>query len=58
MDLKRLAVVLFQRLAPVYIATALSWMTGYFVLTLGGIGLAIATRAGLALAAAVLCSAV
>ena len=42
MDLKRLAVVLFQRLAPVYIATALSWMTGYFVLTLGGIGLAIA----------------
>jgi hypothetical protein len=42
MDLKRLAVVLFQRLAPVYIAVALSWMTGYFVFTIGGIGLAIA----------------
>ena len=42
MDLKRLAVVLFQRLAPVYIAIALSWVTGYFVFTIGGIGLAIA----------------
>ena len=42
MHLKRLAVVLSQRLAPIYIATALSWMTGYFVFTLGGIGLAIA----------------
>jgi hypothetical protein len=42
MDLKRLAVVLFQRLAPIYIAVALSWVTGYFVFTLGGIGLAIA----------------
>src|SRR5262244_1026043 len=42
MDLKRLAVVLFQRLAPVYIAIALSWVSGYFVFTIGGIGLAIA----------------
>jgi hypothetical protein len=42
MDLKRLAVVLFQRLAPVYIAIVLSWVTGYFVFTIGGIGLAIA----------------
>jgi hypothetical protein len=42
MDLKRLAVVLLQRLAPVYIALALSWVTGYFVFTIGGIGLAIA----------------
>jgi hypothetical protein len=42
MDLKRLAVVLLQRLAPVYIAVALSWVTGYFVFTIGGIGLAIA----------------
>ena len=42
MDLKRLAVVLCQRLAPIYIAVALSWVTGYFVFTLGGIGLAIA----------------
>jgi hypothetical protein len=42
MDLKRLAVVLCQRLAPVYLATVLSWMTGYFVFALGGIGLAIA----------------
>jgi hypothetical protein len=42
MDLKRLAVVLFQRLAPIYIALALSWVTGYFVFTIGGIGLAIA----------------
>jgi hypothetical protein len=42
MDLKRLAVVLCQRLAPVYIAVALSWVTGYFVFTIGGIGLAIA----------------
>ena len=31
-----------QRLAPIYIAVALSWVTGYFVFTLGGIGLAIA----------------
>ena len=42
MDLKRLAVVLFQRLAPIYIAIALSWVTGYVVFTIGGIGLAIA----------------
>jgi hypothetical protein len=42
MDFKRLAVVLLQRLAPIYIAVALSWVTGYFVFTLGGIGLAIA----------------
>ena len=42
MDLKRLAVVLSQRLAPVYIAIALSWVTGYVVFTIGGIGLAIA----------------
>jgi hypothetical protein len=42
MDLKRLAVVLLQRLAPIYLAVALSWMTGYVVFTLGGIGLAIA----------------
>ena len=42
MDLKRLAVVLCQRLAPVYIAIALSWVTGYVVFTIGGIGLAIA----------------
>ena len=42
MDLKRLAVVLLQRLAPVYIAVALSWVTGYVVFTIGGIGLAIA----------------
>jgi hypothetical protein len=42
MDLKRLAVVLFQRLAPIYIAVALSWVTGYVVFTIGGIGLAIA----------------
>ena len=42
MDLKRLGVVLFQRLAPVYIALALSWVTGYVVLTIGGLGLAIA----------------
>jgi hypothetical protein len=42
MDLKRLVVVLSQRLAPVYIAIALSWVTGYFVFTIGGIGLAIA----------------
>ena len=42
MDLRRLAVVLFQRLAPVYIAVTLSWVTGYFVFTIGGIGLAIA----------------
>jgi hypothetical protein len=42
MDLKRLAVVLSQRLAPVYIAVALSWVTGYFIFTIGGIGLAIA----------------
>jgi len=42
MDLKRLAVVLCQRLAPVYIAVALSWVTGYFVFTIGGLGLAIA----------------
>ena len=41
MDLKRLAVVLCQRLAPIYIAVALSWVTGYFVFTIG-IGLAIA----------------
>ena len=41
MDLKRLAVVLLQRLAPVYIAIALSWVTGYVVFTIGGIGLAI-----------------
>ena len=42
MDLKRLAAVLLQRLAPIYIAVALSWVTGYFVFTIGGIGLAIA----------------
>jgi hypothetical protein len=42
MDLKRLAAVLCQRLAPVYIAVALSWVTGYVVFTIGGIGLAIA----------------
>ena len=42
MALKRLAVVLCQRLAPVYIAIALSWVTGYVVFTIGGIGLAIA----------------
>jgi hypothetical protein len=42
MDLKRFAAVLFQRLAPIYIAIALSWVTGYAVFTIGGIGLAIA----------------
>ena len=42
MDFQRLAVVLLQRLAPIYIAVALSWITGYVVFTLGGIGLAIA----------------
>jgi len=42
MDLKRLAAVLCQRLAPVYIAVALSWVTGYVVFTIGGVGLAIA----------------
>jgi hypothetical protein len=42
MDFKRLAVGLLQRLAPIYIAVALSWVTGYFFFTLGGIGLAIA----------------
>jgi hypothetical protein len=42
MDLKRLAVVLCQRLAPVYIALGLSWVTGYVVFTIGGIGLAVA----------------
>jgi hypothetical protein len=42
MDFKRLAVVLLQRLAPIYIAVALSWVTGYVVFTLGGLGLAIA----------------
>ena len=42
MDLRRLAVVLCQRLAPVYIAAALTWATGYVVFTLGGLGLAIA----------------
>jgi len=42
MDLQHLAVVLFQRLAPVYIAVAVSWVTGYAVFTIGGIGLAIA----------------
>ena len=42
MDLKRLAVVLCQRLAPVYVALGLSWVTGYVVITIGGIGLAIA----------------
>ncbi len=42
MDLKRLAVVLCQRLAPVYVALGLSWVTGYVVFTIGGIGLALA----------------
>src|SRR5437870_7864791 len=42
MDFTRLATVLCQRLAPVYIAVALSWVTGYVVFTIGGIGLAIA----------------
>jgi hypothetical protein len=42
MDLKRLAAVLCQRLAPVYIAVVLSWVTGYVVFTIGGLGLAIA----------------
>jgi hypothetical protein len=42
MDLKRLAVVLCQRLAPVYVALGLSWVTGYVVITIGGIGVAIA----------------
>ena len=42
MGLKRLAAVLCQRLAPIYIAVALSWVTGYVVFTIGGIGLAIA----------------
>jgi hypothetical protein len=41
MDLKRLAVVLCQRLAPIYIAVALSWVTGYIIFTIGGIGLAV-----------------
>jgi len=42
MDLERLGVVLLQRLAPVYIALALSWVTGYVVFAIGGLGLAIA----------------
>jgi hypothetical protein len=42
MDLKHLAVVLSQRLAPIYVALGLSWVTGYIVFTIGGIGLAIA----------------
>jgi hypothetical protein len=42
MDLKRLGAVLLQRLAPVYIALALSWVTGYVVFAIGGLGLAIA----------------
>jgi hypothetical protein len=42
MDLKHLAVVLFQRLAPIYVALGLSWVTGYVVFTIGGIGMALA----------------
>jgi hypothetical protein len=42
MEIKHLAVVLFQRLAPIYVALGLSWVTGYVVFTIGGIGLAIA----------------
>jgi hypothetical protein len=41
MDFKRLAQVLLQRLAPVYIATALWAVTGYFAFMLGGVALAI-----------------
>lgn len=42
MDLKRLARVLLQRLAPVYMATALWGVTGYFIFMIGGAVLAIA----------------
>src|SRR5438093_1291020 len=42
MALKRLAGVLLQRLAPVYVATALWCVTGYFVFMIGGAVLTIA----------------
>jgi len=42
MDLKRLVGVLLQRLAPVYVATALWCVTGYFVFMIGGAVLTIA----------------
>jgi hypothetical protein len=42
MDLKRLVGVLLQRLAPVYVATALWCVTGYFVFMIGGAALTIA----------------
>ena len=41
MDFKRLAQVLLQRLAPVYVATALWGVTGYFAFMLGGVALSI-----------------
>lgn len=44
MDLKRLVGVLLQRLAPVYVATALWCVTGYFVFMIGGAVLSIAAE--------------
>ena len=41
MDYKRLAQVLLQRLAPVYVAAVLWGVTGYFAFLLGGVALSI-----------------
>jgi hypothetical protein len=41
MDFRRLARMLLQRLAPVYIATALWGVTGYMAFLFGGLGLAL-----------------
>src|SRR5262249_7974634 len=41
MDYKRLVQVLLQRLAPVYVATVLWVVTGYFAFMLGGVALSI-----------------
>ena len=41
MDYKRLVQVMLQRLAPVYVATVLWIVTGYFAFMLGGVALSI-----------------
>ncbi|MGE3540029.1 MAG: hypothetical protein AB7N91_21660 [Candidatus Tectimicrobiota bacterium] len=41
MDFHRLLLVLLQRLSPVYVATALWWLTDYFAIMLGGVALSV-----------------
>lgn len=42
MDWKRLILVVLQRLSPIYVATALWWLTDYVAIMIGGVALSLA----------------